>query len=315
MKETQFSIIVPCYNEDEVLEKTSKRLLKVIDNLQENLKIKKGFILFIDDGSEDRTWEIIKSLAEKSERVKGIRFSRNYGHQNALFAGFMYCKDIADCVLSIDADLQQNEKEIVKFLEKYDQGFEIVNGVRSNRDTDSFFKKFSATFFYKLMNLMGVQIIENSADYRLLDSKVIRELSRFEETNLFLRGLFPILGFRDTTVEHSVRERFAGKSKYSLSKMVSFAINGITSFSITPLRLITIIGFISMVFCIFMIVYSITISLFSNQAAPGWASTVVPLYFLGSIQILSLGVIGEYLGKIYMESKRRPRYIIDKIIE
>jgi len=195
------------------------------------------------------------------------------------------------------------------------KGFEIVNGVRSNRDSDTIFKKTSATFFYKLMRFMGVQITENSADYRLLSSRVLEELSRFEEVNLFLRGLFPILGFKTTIVPHEVRERFAGKSKYSLKKMILFAIEGITSFSVAPIRLITLIGFVSMIFCIFMMIYALITTLFTDTVVAGWASTVIPLYFLGSIQILSLGIIGEYVGRIYMESKHRPKYIIDKIIK
>jgi glycosyltransferase involved in cell wall biosynthesis len=316
MRNTKLAIVVPCFNEEEVLKETSTRLRAVMTDLINRSKIdKESFILFVNDGSRDGTWGIIEELAHKDKSIKGISFSRNYGHQNALFAGLMHCKDVADCVLSIDADLQQDENAIERFLEKYEEGFEIINGVRSDRNSDAFFKRFSATFFYKLMKLMGVQIVENSADYRLLDSKVIKELARFQEVNLFLRGLFPTLGFRSTIVEHEVRERFAGKSKYSLKKMFAFAIDGITSFSITPIRVITVIGFISMIFCICMILYALFVSICSDQAVAGWASTVIPLYFLGSIQLLSLGIIGEYIGRIYMESKHRPKYIIDKIID
>ena len=200
-----------------------------------------------------------------------------------------------------------------EFLKKYSEGYEIVNGVRINRESDSFFKKTTATFFYKLMKIMGVEIIENSADYRLLSSRVIKELEKFGEVNLFLRGLFPTLGFKTTTVNHIVRERFAGKSKYSIKKMLMFALEGITSFSVAPIRLITIIGVISMLFCLIMMIYSFVVFVFTDKAIQGWASTVIPLYFIGSIQILSLGVIGEYVGRIYMESKHRPKYIIEKI--
>ncbi len=316
MKNTKLAIVVPCYNEEEVLEETSKRLLSVIDSLVKKSKINtESFILFVNDGSEDKTWEIIENIAKKNKKVKGLSFSRNFGHQNALFAGLMYSKNISDCVLSIDADLQQDENAIENFLDKYDEGFEIVNGVRSNRDSDTIFKKTSATFFYKLMRFMGVEITENSADYRLVSSRVIEELSKFEEVNLFLRGLFPTLGFKTTTIEHEVRERFAGKSKYSLKKMLLFALDGITSFSVAPIRLITLIGLFSMLFCLVMIVYILFVAIFTDTAVAGWASTVIPLYFLGSIQILSLGIIGEYVGRIYMESKHRPKYIIDKIIK
>lgn len=316
MKSTKLAIIVPCYNEEEVLRETSKRLLLVLKALAKKEKISnQSLILFVNDGSLDKTWEIIEELSKKEKNIKGISFSRNFGHQNALFAGLMHSKDIADCVLSIDADLQQDENAIEEFVDKYHEGFEIINGVRSDRSTDSFFKKTSATFFYRLMKLMGVQITENSADYRLLSSRAIEELARFEEVNLFLRGLFPILGFKTAYVNHEVHDRFAGQSKYSLKKMILFAIDGITSFSVAPIRFVTLIGFISMIFCILMILYALLTAVFTSSVVPGWASTVIPLYFLGSIQILSLGIIGEYVGKIYMESKRRPKYIIDKIIK
>ncbi len=315
MKNTKLAIVVPSYNEEEVLEKTGKRLYDVLKDLEKKgLISENSFILFVNDGSKDNTWNIIKNLAKNNSRIKGLSFSRNFGHQNALFAGLMYCKNLADCVLSIDADLQQDEKVIDKFIKKYDEGFEIVNGVRINRNTDTFFKRSSAKFFYKLMKMMGVNILENSADYRLVSSKVIEELSKFEEVNLFLRGLFPSLGFNTAIVEHEVRERFAGKSKYSLSKMLNLALEGITSFSIIPLRLITTLGLISLIFCLCMIIYVLWTVLFSENTVAGWASTVLPLYFIGSIQVLSLGIIGEYVGRIYMESKHRPKYIIKETI-
>lgn len=316
MKKTKLAIVVPCYNEEEVLKETSKRLLLVLKDLEIKGKINnESIILFVNDGSTDRTWVIIEKLAQKEERIKGISFSRNFGHQNALFAGLMHSKDLTDCILSIDADLQQDENAIEKFVDKYHEGFEIVNGIRSDRSTDSFFKRTSASFFYKLMKIMGVQITKNSADYRLLSSRVIEELARFEEVNLFLRGLFPLLGFKTAYVEHEVRGRFAGKSKYSLKKMILFAIEGITSFSVAPIRFVTLIGFVSMIFCILMILYASFTAIFTSTVVPGWASTVIPLYFLGSVQILSLGIIGEYVGRIYMESKRRPKYVIEKIIK
>ncbi|KUK77273.1 MAG: Ribonuclease III [candidate division WS6 bacterium 34_10] len=316
MKKTKLAILVPCFNEEEVIQETNKRLLKVLDELIEESKIdKESIIFYVNDGSRDNTWNIIERLSEDDKRVKGISFSRNFGHQNALYAGLMYSKDYVDCVISIDADLQQDEKAIAKFIDKFHEGFEIVNGVRLDRNTDTFFKRFSATLFYKLMKFMGVDIIENSADFRLVSSRVIEELSHFKEVNLFLRGIFPTLGFKTTTVEHEVRDRFAGKSKYSLKKMLLFAVEGITSFSIFPIRVITLIGFISTVFCCFMILYVFFVLIFTDNVVAGWASTVIPLYFLGSIQLLSLGVIGEYIGKIYLESKGRPRYIVDRVIK
>lgn len=315
MKPIKLSIVVPSYNEEEVLGETSKRLLSILNDLEKKKILdKESFVLFVDDGSRDKTWKIIEELSAKSKKVKGLSFSRNYGHQNALFAGLMYSKDLVDCVISIDADLQQDENAIPKFLNKFNEGYEIVNGVRINRESDSFFKKTTATFFYKLMKVMGVEILENSADYRLLSSRVIKELENFSEVNLFLRGLFPILGFKTTTVDHIVRERFAGKSKYSIKKMLMFALEGITSFSVAPIRLITIIGIISMLFCLIMMLYSFVVFVFTDKAIQGWASTVIPLYFIGSIQILSLGVIGEYVGRIYIESKHRPKYIIEKTV-
>lgn len=314
MKIPTLAIVVPSYNEEEVLEETSKHLLKVLNVLEKKNKVGKGsFILFVDDGSTDKTWDIIERLSKANDKCRGLKFSRNYGHQNALFAGLMYSKDFVDCVISIDADLQQDENMMETFIDKYNEGFEIVNGIRKNRNTDSFFKRVSATVFYSLMNVMGVQITPDSADYRLVSSRVLKELSKFEEVNLFLRGLFPTLGFRTTFVEHEVKDRFAGKSKYSLKKMVNLAMDGITSFSIAPLRIITFLGIISLFLCFCMILYVLYTVIFTDNAVAGWASTVLPLYFIGSIQILSLGVIGEYVGRIYMETKHRPKYLIEKI--
>jgi len=316
MNTINISVVVPCYNEEEVLGETSKRLLTVLSNLEKkNIINNKSFILFVDDGSKDNTWKIIEDLSKKNKMVRGLSFSRNYGHQNALFAGLMYSKEISDCIISIDADLQQDENAILEFIEKFNEGFEIVNGVRVNRESDTFFKKTTATFFYKLMKFMGVEIIENSADYRLLSSRVVKELENFGEVNLFLRGLFPVLGFKTTTVNHEVRERFAGKSKYSIKKMLMFALEGITSFSIVPIRIITFVGILSLLFCILMMLYVFYVAVFTDNAIQGWASTVIPLYLIGSIQIISLGIIGEYIGRTYMESKKRPKYIIDKTTE
>jgi glycosyltransferase involved in cell wall biosynthesis len=272
-----------------------------------------SFILFVDDGSIDHTWDIITNFSKTNNYIHGIKLSRNFGHQSAILSGLMLCKDKADCVLTIDADLQQDEKAIYKFIDKYRQGYEIISGVRTNRNTDSFFKKASALGFYILMQAMGAKITKNSADYRLVSSKVLNELSNFREVNLVLRGIFPIMGFKTTTVNHIVKERYAGKSKYSLRKMSTVALDGITSFSIIPIRIITLVGCIVFIASCIMGSYAIITSIL-GKTLPGWASTVIPIYFLGGIQILGIGFIGEYIGKTYMETKKRPRYIIDKTI-
>lgn len=314
MKHPKLAIALPCYNEEEVLKVTFKRLLAILEDLVKKHKIaSNSFILFVDDGSTDNTWNIITSFPKSKKIVHGIKLSRNFGHQNAILAGLMFCKDRADCVLTIDADLQQDEKAIYKFIDKYRQGYEIISGIRIDRNTDSLLKKISALGFYKLMQIMGVKIAKNSADYRLVSSKVLKELDKFREVNLVLRGIFPIIGFSTTTVNHIVKKRYAGKSKFSTSKMLTMALDGITSFSIIPIRIITFAGcFVFLVSCIMGFYALITYIL--GKTIPGWASTVIPIYFLGGIQILSIGFIGEYIGKTYIETKRRPRYIIDKII-
>ena len=314
MKKIILSIIIPCYNEEEVLPTTKKRLLFILNDLEKkNIISNTSFLLFIDDGSNDKTWTIIEESAKNNSKIKGLKFSKNFGHQNALIAGMMFSKDKADAVLSIDADLQQDEKAIYKFLEKYNKGYEIINGVRTNRQTDSLLKKITATGFYRLMKIMGVSIIPNSADFRLVSSRVITELEHFHEANLFLRGLFPGLGFKTTTVSHIVKKRFAGKAKYSFKKMLILAIDGITSFSIVPIRFVTILGFLVSFVSLIMTLYIISV-FFLRQTVPGWASTVIPIYFIGGVQLISLGLIGEYIGRIYIEVKNRPRYIIDKYI-
>lgn len=312
---TILGIVIPCYNEEQVIQKTEEKLSYILNKLVLDYKIsEKSFLLFVDDGSKDKTWMILKKLKIQSEHVRAIRLSTNCGHQNALLAGLMEAKNEADCVISIDADLQQDENAIYDFLEKYKEGYDIVYGVRNNRNTDGFLKKITALFFYKLMHIMGVNIIKNHADYRLTSSKVLEALSSFEEVNLFLRGLFPVLGFKSTIVYFDVRERFAGESKYSLKKMLYFALDGITSFSIVPMKLITTVGFVVFIFSILMSIYTIY-SKIVYDTTPGWASILLPLYFLGGIQLLSLGVIGEYIGKIYKESKKRPRFIIEETLK
>lgn len=311
----KLAIIVPCYNEEQVLGETIKRLSETLENLIDKKKIKSdSFILYIDDGSEDSTWNIIKSSSATNLSTKGIKLSKNEGHQNALLAGIEYVEGKCDCLISIDADLQQDEKSMIHFTDSYVNGSDVVLGVRNDRMCDSFFKRATALGFYKLMNLMGVNIIKNHADYRLLSSKAIRMLLSFKEVNLFLRGLVLLIGLKTEYIYFDVKDRYAGKSKYTLKKMFTFAWNGITSFSVVPLRLITLIGFI--VFFVSLIMGgSVLYSVIANKTVQGWASTVLPIYFMGGIQLMCLGVIGEYIGKIYKETKRRPRYFIEDITD
>ena len=307
------SIVVPCYNEEEVLEETASRLMAVLNDLIQNNNISdESFILFIDDGSGDNTWELIETLARKYAKIKGIKLSKNRGHQNALLAGMEYVSDHCDCLISMDADLQQDENSIQDFVAKYQAGAEVVLGIRKDRRTDSVFKKLTALGFYKIMSSMGVDLVKNHADYRLVSNRVNKELMRYEEVNLFLRGLIPLVGFKTDYVYFDVKDRFAGESKYTLSKMLSFAVDGITSFSIAPLRFITVIGFFVFAFSFIMSIYILIMSIFTDDTVPGWASTLLPIYFIGGLQIFSIGVVGEYIGKIYKETKRRPRYFIEK---
>lgn len=308
----RLAVIMPCYNEEEVLEETARRLLKLFAELVEKNKIAgDSQIYFVDDGSRDRTWEIIEKLAGEHPQVCGIKLSRNRGHQNALLAGLLTAK--GDALVSLDVDLQDDIKVMEKMLDKHSEGCEIVYGVRKHRNTDTKFKRFAAQGFYKLMRMGGVDIIYNHPDYRLMSRRAIEHLREFREVNLFIRGIVPLIGFKSSRVYYARAERFAGKSKYPLKKLLAFAWNGITSFSILPLRLITVLGFATSIFTFIMTCWILAVKFFTGKAIPGWASTVLPIYFLGGIQILSIGVIGEYLGKIYEESKARPRYIIEKM--
>lgn len=309
------ALVVPCYNEEEVLEETIKQLMIVLKRLIDGKKISgRSFIKFIDDGSNDSTWDIIKSNSMKDPLIKGLKLSKNQGHQNALLAGMEYVKDKCSCLISLDADLQQNENSIEDFIDKYKEGSEVVLGIRKDRKTDGLFKKLTALGFYKLMRTMGVNVINNHADYRLLSNKANSSILEFKEVNLFMRGLVPLIGYQTDYVFFEVKDRYAGESKYTLSKMLSFALDGITSFSITPLRMIFVIGFIVFSLSFLMGIYVLGVSFFTNNALPGWTSTVLPIYFLGGVQILSIGIVGEYLGKIYKETKKRPRYFIEEEI-
>jgi glycosyltransferase involved in cell wall biosynthesis len=304
---------VPCYNEQEVLPETAERLLAL-----RQLLIKRGAIedtsriCFVDDGSKDGTWNLIEELANRKDGISGIKLSKNRGHQNALMAG-LFTMD-GDALVSIDADLQDDINVIEKMVAEFHNGVDIVYGVRKRRETDSFFKRISAELFYKFISLMGVESINNHADYRLMSRRVIESLKGFKEVNLYLRGIIPLLGFRSSVVHYDRLERFAGTSKYPLKKMIALALDGVTSFSVSPLRFIMFIGFTVFLGTVFVMIWIVWTRFFSDRAVPGWASTVLPMFFLGGVQILCIGVIGEYLGKIYGEVKGRPRYIIEKVI-
>ncbi len=304
-------IVVPCYNEEEVLPITSKLFLEKIRSLAEKGKISDDSrVLFVNDGSKDKTWEIISQLSREDEHYIGISQSRNRGHQNAVLAGLMEAKDLCDITISIDCDGQDDVDAMDKMVDEYlENGCEIVYGVRSSRKTDTFFKRATAQGFYKLLNAMGVEVVYNHADYRLISARALKELANFKEVNLFLRGMIPLVGFKSTSVYYERSERLAGKSHYPLSKMLSLAFDGITSLSIRPLRIISVIGVLVAFLSFVGIIWSIVSAIIGNTIA-GWASTISILCFIGGIQLVSLGVIGEYIGKIYLETKARPRYII-----
>lgn len=308
-------LVVPCYNEEEVLIETSRRLFGKINKMINEEKIsKKSKILFVNDGSKDKTWDIIEGLYNKNSIFSGVNLSRNRGHQNALLAGLMVAKEYADMVISLDADLQDDIDVIEKFVEEYYSGSDIVYGVRSSRKTDTFFKRTTALGFYKLMDKLGVNVVYNHADYRLMSKRALEALAEFKEVNLFLRGIVPLIGYKYSIVEYERHERFAGESKYPLKKMLAFAIDGITSFSVKPIRLISVLGFSIFFISLIALIYSLVVK-FLGKTEVGWTSIVISIWMLGGIQLLSLGVIGEYIGKIYNETKARPRYIIkDKLI-
>lgn len=315
MNETLY-LVVPCYNEEEVLHETSKRLLEKITGMMEKGIINnKSKILFVNDGSKDKTWSIIEELHEKNNIFSGINLSRNRGHQNALLAGLMTAKEYADMTISLDADLQDDIDVIDKFVMEYYSGSDVVYGVRSSRKTDTFFKRTTALGFYKFMNVLGADTVYNHADYRLMSKRALEGLSQFKEVNLFLRGLVPLVGYKHSIVEYERHERFAGESKYPLKKMITFALDGITSLSIKPIRIVTGLGFFICCVSFIALIYSIVMKLMGNTVT-GWTSITLSIWMLGGIQLLSLGVIGEYIGKIYNETKQRPRFIIaDKLIK
>jgi len=310
----KIAILIPCYNEEEVINETAKRLKDKINSLVKAHNIHTDSkIIFIDDGSRDRTWQIIEELHKSDSLFGGIKMSRNYGHQNTLLGGLMNLKDKFDAIISIDADLQDDINAIDEMIEKYSQGAEIVYAVRKERQTDSFFKRHTALAFYNLMKNMGVNLVYNHADYRLMTSRALNELAKFEEVNLFLRGIVPLLGFTTEQVYYDRAKRFAGESKYPLRKMLNFAIDGITSFSIKPLRLITSLGFFITALSIIMATYLVIMKII-GATAQGLSFIAISIWLIGGVQMISLGVIGEYIGKIYSETKARPRFIVEKKI-
>lgn len=311
-KEEILYVVVPCYNEEEVLTETTKRLKEKLENLIKDKKISnKSRVMYINDGSKDNTWNLIEEISNKENLFTGISLSRNRGHQNALFAGLMTAKNYADIVISMDADLQDDINAIDEMIEKYNNGAQIVYGVRSSRKKDTAFKRITAEGFYKFMKLMGVEVVFNHADYRLTSKRVLEELENYGEINLFLRGMFPLIGFKTDIVYYERNERFAGSSKYPLKKMLSFAWEGITSFSVKPIKMILNIGIIMFVLSIIMIIYSIVSKCLGNTV-DGWTFITCSIWLVAGIQMLSLGIVGEYIGKIYSETKRRPRFIISR---
>lgn len=307
---TVLYLVIPCYNESEVLPETVKRLDRVLAGMIKAGKIdERSRALYVNDGSKDNTWELIRGYASENPRVCGVCLSRNRGHQNALLAGLMEAKKHADAVISLDADLQDDVDAVEKMVDAYHEGNDIVYGVRSSRDKDTWFKKNTAEGFYHIMKFLGVEIVFNHADYRLMSRRALDGLEQFDEVNLFLRGIIPQIGYPSTTVTYERGERFAGESKYPLKKMLAFAFEGITSFTIKPIRFVTILGAIAFLVSLAMLVYCFA-SYFTGNVVSGWASLSVSIWALGGLQLLAMGVIGEYIGKIYLETKNRPRYIV-----
>lgn len=307
-------VVVPCYNEEEVLYETTKKLTEKLKQMIDNKLISEDSkIMYINDGSKDKTWQIIEDKYKENKFVTGVCLSRNRGHQNALLAGLMTAKEYADIVVSMDADLQDDIDVMDKMVEDYNNGSDIVYGVRSARKTDTWFKRTTAESFYKLMSLLGVEIVYNHADYRLMSKRALNELEKYKEVNLFLRGIIPLVGFKSSIVTYERKERFAGESKYPLKKMLNFALDGILSFSVKPIRIITTLGFTISLFSFIFLIYVIIGHLTSGNVQ-GWTTIVALISFFGGFQILCIGIIGEYIGKIYIETKQRPRFAIEKTL-
>lgn len=312
---TKLYLAIPCYNEEEVLRDSAEKLnIKFNDMMSEGKITSDSKIVFIDDGSKDRTWSIISELHNENPVFQGIKLTRNRGHQNALLCGLMTLKDKADAVISIDADLQDDINVFDEMVDKFENGCDVVYGVRSKRATDTFFKRFTAEAFYKILNRMGAKVIFNHADFRLMSRRALEAFSLYKETNIFLRGMVPLVGYKSDIVKYERAERLAGESKYPLKKMLALAWEGVTSLSIQPIRMITWLGGIVFAVSLIFIIYTL-ISFFVGAAVSGWASTLCSIWALGGLQLLAIGVIGEYIGKIYLETKRRPRYIVEEILE
>jgi glycosyltransferase involved in cell wall biosynthesis len=304
-------IVVPCYNEEQALLYTNAELIKIMSRLVQSGKVEKtSFVLYVDDGSKDGTWNIIQNFRKQSAIVFGLKLARNTGHQNALTAGLLTAMNYADMVISIDADLQDDVSVMEEMVDLYLRGNDIIYGVRKRRDTDNLFKKFSALGFYRLMQLMKIKIVYNHADYRLMSKRALLQFSLYKERNLFLRGIVPLIGYPSATVMYDRKSRIAGKSKYTLSKMFSMAFEGITSFSIQPIRMITDLGLVIVLFSICAAIYAFS-SYITGRVVVGWTSTILSIWFIGGVQLLSVGLIGTYIGKIYVEVKERPRYAIE----
>ncbi|HCA72074.1 MAG TPA: glycosyltransferase [Ruminococcaceae bacterium] len=305
-------LVVPCYNEEAVLPETVKELTQQLQGMiQSGLADEKSRMLFVDDGSKDHTWKLIEKFHSENPFVNGLKLAHNRGHQNALLAGLMTAKDEADCAISLDADLQDDISVLPQFVQKFQEGCDIVYGVRKKRETDTWFKRTTAESFYKLLNRLGAEVVYNHADYRLMSKRALDALSEYKEVNLFLRGIVPLIGYRTDYVYYDRHERFAGESKYPLKKMVSFAMDGITSFSVKPLKIIANIGFIVALISVIGLIYAL-ISHFTGNAVAGWTAIICSIWLLGGIQMLCLGIAGEYIGKIYSEVKHRPRFRIEK---
>lgn len=307
-------IVVPCYNEEAVLPETNKMLTKKMNQLMETGRADiKSRILYVDDGSKDKTWELINSFHQECSFTAGVKLAHNAGHQNAVLAGLMTAREYADCAVSIDADLQDDVDVLDEFIDRYNDGCEVVYGVRNKRDKDTFFKRFTAESFYKVMKRLGIEIVFNHADYRLMGKRALGALNDFKEVNLFLRGIVPLIGFKSGTVYYERKERAAGESKYPLKKMLGFALDGITSFSVKPLKIISNLGVLISFLSILGLLYAL-ISYFLGVTVPGWTAIIASIWLIGGIQLFCIGVVGEYIGKIYSEVKGRPRYIIEEFI-
>jgi glycosyltransferase involved in cell wall biosynthesis len=308
-------LVIPCYNEEEVLPETIKRLTAKLNSMiHDELASPESRMLFVDDGSHDRTWELISEYHGENPLVCGVKLSHNRGHQNALLAGLMTARASADCAVSLDADLQDDIGVLDQFVKKFLQGCDVVYGVRNKRETDTFFKRTTAQGFYRFMQLLGVELVYNHADYRLMSRRALDALSEYRETNLFLRGIVPLIGFQGGCVTYDRNERFAGESKYPLKKMIAFALDGVTSFSVKPLRIIANLGILVSVLSVLGLLYAL-ISYFTGNAVAGWTAIVCSIWLLGGIQLLCIGVVGCYVGKIYSEVKDRPRYTIEQLLK